>query len=199
MPARDRSRPSREAILHGGYQPLSRPLFIYLSKQQLDRPEVKEFVDFYFDHVARAAEEVGYVALTPEMYALAHERVTRRTVGSIFVHASSGAPLDRILAGEAIASAPAPAAPSPSAASPPVAASTAVAAPAQSRALVETMRDRALRLARVAMDDGSSLEDLRRAVQEAGVAADELDGAFASNGHGRATTLAEASSAGTAR
>ncbi len=191
--------PSREAILHGGYQPLSRPLFIYVSKQMLDRPEVKAFVDFYFDHVARAADEVGYVALTPEMYALARDRIAHRVTGSMFVHAPSGVPLDRILAGESVPAAmPAPATAAASAA-PAATAAAPAPAPGQARALVESMRDRALRLARVAMDDGSSLEDLRRAVREAGLAADELDGACSAGGRGRAITLAEASSQGAAR
>ena len=39
--------PSAKTVEDGSYQPLSRPIFIYISKKSLDsKPEVKEFVDF---------------------------------------------------------------------------------------------------------------------------------------------------------
>src|ERR671911_2641879 len=43
--------PSPENVLSGTYNPLSRPLFIYVSRKSIDKPEVKEFVDFYLKHV----------------------------------------------------------------------------------------------------------------------------------------------------
>src|SRR3982751_4926992 len=39
--------PSRETVENGSYHPLSRPLFIYVSKKSAERPEVKQFVEFY--------------------------------------------------------------------------------------------------------------------------------------------------------
>ena len=39
--------PSLETVQDGTYQPLSRPLFIYVSDKALARPEVQQFVDFY--------------------------------------------------------------------------------------------------------------------------------------------------------
>ena len=39
--------PSPENVLAGTYNPLSRPLFIYVSRKSLDKPAVKEFVEFY--------------------------------------------------------------------------------------------------------------------------------------------------------
>src|SRR6185503_13397251 len=49
--------PSIEAVLKGAYQPLSRPIFIYVSAKSLARPEVKEFVEFYLKEGAKLADE----------------------------------------------------------------------------------------------------------------------------------------------
>ena len=43
--------PSPENVLAGTYNPLSRPLFIYVSRKSLDKPAVKEFVEFYLKNV----------------------------------------------------------------------------------------------------------------------------------------------------
>ena len=39
--------PSAETVLNKTYKPLARPLFIYVKKGSLKRPEVAEFVKFY--------------------------------------------------------------------------------------------------------------------------------------------------------
>ena len=61
--------PTSETIENGTYSPLSRPLFIYVSKQSLERPEVKAFVEFYLDNAAELAQEVGYIRLGEAEYA----------------------------------------------------------------------------------------------------------------------------------
>ena len=61
--------PTAESIENGTYAPLSRPLFIYVSKQSLERPEVEEFVNFYIDNAAELAQEVGYIRLSNQEYA----------------------------------------------------------------------------------------------------------------------------------
>lgn len=58
--------PSRETVQSGEYTPLSRPLFIYIKKASLERPEVKAFVQFYLDNVERIAEQALFVPLTAE-------------------------------------------------------------------------------------------------------------------------------------
>ena len=60
--------PSVDAIADGTYSPLSRPLFIYVSKTSLERPEVREFVKFYMEHGAELTAEVGYVPLGAQEY-----------------------------------------------------------------------------------------------------------------------------------
>ncbi len=76
--------PSVETINNGTYQPLSRPIFIYVSTKALERPEVEAFVNFYLDNAAELAEEVGYVGLPERAYELAKERVAKRITGSVF-------------------------------------------------------------------------------------------------------------------
>jgi phosphate transport system substrate-binding protein len=55
--------PSIETVLQGQYLPLSRPLFIYVRKDSLNRPEVNAFANFYVENAKILAREVGYVPL----------------------------------------------------------------------------------------------------------------------------------------
>jgi phosphate transport system substrate-binding protein len=59
--------PSEATVMDGTYEPLSRPLLIYVNKKSLERPEVAEFVKFYLDNAAKQSTEVGYVPVTEEL------------------------------------------------------------------------------------------------------------------------------------
>ncbi|MGH2809828.1 MAG: PstS family phosphate ABC transporter substrate-binding protein [Actinomycetota bacterium] len=59
-------KPSKEAIQSGKYKPLSRPLFIYVSKKAAAKPEVSSFVDFYLESVNDIVADVGYVPMPDE-------------------------------------------------------------------------------------------------------------------------------------
>ena len=61
--------PNPTTIADGSYSPLSRPLFIYVNVESLNKPQVKAFVDFYLTHGAKLANEVGYIASSDEVYA----------------------------------------------------------------------------------------------------------------------------------
>ncbi|WP_042163565.1 PstS family phosphate ABC transporter substrate-binding protein [Paenibacillus gorillae] len=61
--------PSHETIKDGTYAPLSRPLFIYINKKELERPEVDAFAKYYINNIGPLADEVGYIALPDEQYA----------------------------------------------------------------------------------------------------------------------------------
>ena len=63
--ARGRSLPSAETVRNGTYQPLSRPVFIYVSKKAAERPEVQKFVEFYLAEADALVREVSYVGLRP--------------------------------------------------------------------------------------------------------------------------------------
>lgn len=60
--------PTMDTIREGTYKPLSRPLFIYVNKKSLERPEVKEFVNFYMKNAGKLASEVGYVPMAEDVY-----------------------------------------------------------------------------------------------------------------------------------
>ncbi len=60
--------PSEETIRNGAYKPLSRPIFIYINKAALARPEVKELVRFYMTKGPDLVAEVGYVPLPSGAY-----------------------------------------------------------------------------------------------------------------------------------
>lgn len=59
--------PRIETAKGGQYVPLSRPIFIYVSKVSLKRPEVQEFLRFYIKQTSTdLIKEIGYVPLTQE-------------------------------------------------------------------------------------------------------------------------------------
>jgi len=60
--------PSLETVSSGVYEPLSRPIFIYVSNTAATKPEVINFVHFYLQSASVIANEVGYVALPEEKY-----------------------------------------------------------------------------------------------------------------------------------
>jgi len=76
--------PSRETVENGSYQPLSRPLFIYVSVKSAARPDVKKFVEFYLAQVPVLAPQVKYVPLPPQAYALAGEHFKNGRQGTAF-------------------------------------------------------------------------------------------------------------------
>ncbi|MEK7880727.1 MAG: PstS family phosphate ABC transporter substrate-binding protein [Deltaproteobacteria bacterium] len=76
--------PSEKTINNATYQPLSRPLLIYVSKKSLEKPEVAGFIAFYLKNAATLSKEVGYVPLSKELYDLAAARVNKKKTGTIF-------------------------------------------------------------------------------------------------------------------
>lgn len=76
--------PSPETVKDGTYQPLSRPLFIYIRKESLQNAAVKEFADFYVKNAAELVKDVGYVSLGSENYKLVKEKLESQKTGSAF-------------------------------------------------------------------------------------------------------------------
>lgn len=76
--------PSEKSVLDTSYQPLSRPIFIYVNAKSLDKPEVREFVEFYMKRGAALAKEVRYVPLPAKAYGINGEHVARRKQGTVF-------------------------------------------------------------------------------------------------------------------
>jgi phosphate transport system substrate-binding protein len=77
-------KPSMPAVLEGKYNPLSRPLFIYVNKKSAARPEVKAFVDFYITHAKELSEEVHYLPLPDGAYQMDKSRFEKLQTGSGF-------------------------------------------------------------------------------------------------------------------
>ncbi len=62
--------PSFETVKNGTYQPLSRPLFIYVNATSAAfKPEVKAFVEFYLQNAPTLVKEVKYIPLPANEYA----------------------------------------------------------------------------------------------------------------------------------
>jgi phosphate transport system substrate-binding protein len=68
-------KPSPATVKDGSYKPLSRPIFIYVNKKLLSRPEGAAFVRFYVDHAAELATDAQYVAVSPEIAARNQDRL----------------------------------------------------------------------------------------------------------------------------
>jgi phosphate transport system substrate-binding protein len=93
---------SPETVIDGTYSPLSRPIFVYVGKGQLARPEIQTFMKFYVDHASKLVSEVGYIPLPERAYALVSKRLEGRVVGSVFEGAGSrvGVSVESLLAGQ---------------------------------------------------------------------------------------------------
>ena len=76
--------PSQTSVADGTYQPLSRPIFIYVNRRAADRGEVDAFVRFYLSKGRPLVTEVGYIQLPKRAYELVEQRFELRTVGSVF-------------------------------------------------------------------------------------------------------------------
>lgn len=90
--------PSVANAANGKYNPLSRPLFIYLNatKAAFD-PKVKKFVDFYLKHAAKMSAEVGYVPFSNEEYAAITNHYKTLKTGTAFKKPAIGLSVSEIL------------------------------------------------------------------------------------------------------
>jgi phosphate transport system substrate-binding protein len=90
--------PGIDTVMDGTYQPLARPIFIYVSDKAMARPEVKEFVEYYLTHGAKLSKEVGYVPLGKQHYQLAMKNFKSQKLGTGFGgKAEVGVKLDDLL------------------------------------------------------------------------------------------------------
>ncbi|AFZ45385.1 phosphate ABC transporter substrate-binding protein, PhoT family [Halothece sp. PCC 7418] len=92
--------PSAATVEEGTYQPLARPIFIYVSKSAAEeKPQVQQFIEFYMDSANRElVTEVGYVALSDSIYEKALTRFNERKTGTIFEDGSTvGVKLNEVL------------------------------------------------------------------------------------------------------
>lgn len=95
--------PSMESVLDGSYQPLARPIFIYVNeKSYKERAEVREFVEFYMTKGSKLAREVKYVPLPDRAYTLNLAHLKNGKLGTVFGgKAEVGITIDELLKREA--------------------------------------------------------------------------------------------------
>jgi phosphate transport system substrate-binding protein len=92
--------PSVEGARDGTYQPLSRPIFIYVSKKAAEtKPEVVQFVDFYLNknNAGKLVKEVGYVPLPENAYDVFARRFKERQLGTAFHGSKIGVSVEELL------------------------------------------------------------------------------------------------------
>lgn len=94
--------PSRETVENGAYQPLSRPMFIYVNAKSAAKAEVKRFVEFYVTQAPTLVPQVKYVPLPREAYDLASAHFKNGKLGTAFQGASTiGLKIEDLLRREA--------------------------------------------------------------------------------------------------
>ena len=77
--------PSAKTVEDGTYQPLSRPVFIYVSKKSYDsKPEVKEFVEYYLKQGPQLIKQVKYVPLPQTAYTMSMDHMKKGKLGTVF-------------------------------------------------------------------------------------------------------------------
>lgn len=93
--------PSVANAKDASYQPLSRPIFIYVNKHSADtKPHVARFVEFYMNkkHAAPLVKEVGYVPLPEKAYDMAAKKFKDRVTGTVFHGAEVGVGIEELMA-----------------------------------------------------------------------------------------------------
>ena len=94
--------PSLANVTNGTYSPLSRPLFIYVKESSMNRPEVRQFVQFMMTKGGALVSEVGYLPLPKSAYDLAWKHFNDKKLGTVFGgHPKVGITIEQLLAMEA--------------------------------------------------------------------------------------------------
>lgn len=76
--------PSVETVEDGSYQPLSRPIFIYVNSKMADKPEVREFVTFYMRNALVLVKKAKFFPLPPSAYTMMMEHFNKKRLGTVF-------------------------------------------------------------------------------------------------------------------
>ena len=93
--------PSSKSVIDGSYNPLARPIFIYVNAKSLEKPEVRQFVDFYNSNAPTLAAEVKYVPLPAKAYQANAEHLNRKKLGTVFGgEAEVGVTIEALIARE---------------------------------------------------------------------------------------------------
>jgi phosphate transport system substrate-binding protein len=95
--------PSVATVKNGSYNPLARPIFIYVNAGSAAKPEVANFVNFYVKNGARLSSGVKYVALPNSAYGKIAGHFAKKRTGTVFGGKEAvGLKIEDLLAREAI-------------------------------------------------------------------------------------------------
>jgi len=93
--------PSRQTVESAQYNPLARPLFIYVNRKAAERPEIKAFIEFFLHNGVKMADRVKYIPLQAAEYDLALDRFNKLQTGTAFGgHSEFGLTIEEILSRE---------------------------------------------------------------------------------------------------
>lgn len=67
-------KPTMQTVANNTYKPLSRPLFIYVTKESAQKESVQRFIEFYLDTAPQMAREIGYVPMPDSVYQVQKDR-----------------------------------------------------------------------------------------------------------------------------
>jgi phosphate transport system substrate-binding protein len=76
--------PSAETVMNGTYQPLSRPIFVYVNAKSASKPEVREFLAYFNKNADKLVKEVKYVPLPAKAYSYNMETLGKMRLGTKF-------------------------------------------------------------------------------------------------------------------
>jgi phosphate transport system substrate-binding protein len=76
--------PSAKSVMDSTYQPLSRPIMIYVNAASLNKPEVKAFALYYLNNASKLVKKVKYVELPANTYKLGLARINNAVKGTSF-------------------------------------------------------------------------------------------------------------------
>jgi phosphate transport system substrate-binding protein len=91
--------PSESAFVDASYNPLSRPLFIYVNAEQAKRPEIRAFVKFLLTQGTKSIRRASAVPLPDDMYESVLAKFVGGKAGTVFDGESAiGVQLDEAMA-----------------------------------------------------------------------------------------------------
>lgn len=77
--------PGQKTVHDAQYQPLGRPLFIYVNYNAAqNKEELRDFVQFYLERAPQVVNSVGYIPLPQEGYQLIYKHFYSGKVGTVF-------------------------------------------------------------------------------------------------------------------
>jgi phosphate transport system substrate-binding protein len=77
--------PTEQTVQNETYQPLSRPMFIYVNARQLaSNQALRHFVNYYLNNAAKLVRQEGSVPLSDSQYRLVQNKLFRHVKGTAF-------------------------------------------------------------------------------------------------------------------